>query len=507
MSVLRKLASQTAIYGLSSIVGRFLNYLLVPLHTSEGIFKTGEYGVISEMYAYVSFLIIVLTYGMETAFFRFYSKEEFSKNSVYATAFWSLFSSSSVFILMAYVFSEPIAEWMHYPNHSEWVLWFALIIGLDALSSIPFAYLRAEGKAVRFAMVNMVNVMVNIGLNLFFLAYCMRGYNAGEHNWLIDTFYNPSIGVGYVFIANLIASVVKFLMLSPEMIKAFSRVRFSLLEKMLVFGLPLLIAGFAGMINETLDRILLKRMLTEHYSENYALEQVGIYSGVYKLSIIITLFIQAFRYAAEPFFFAQEKQKDAKETYAKVMHYFVIVCAVIFLGVMLYIDILKYFLGSDAYWNGLSIVPVLLFANIFLGIYYNQSIWYKLSGKTIYGAYIAIFGAVLTVLLNFIWIPVLGFVGSAWATFICYGSMMLISYLLGQKFYPVPYRIGWTSFYLLAAFGAYFGASQIEMEWGVQKFLLHSLIFVLFLGMVYLIEKKGLQSKPNTNESQDHQPL
>jgi O-antigen/teichoic acid export membrane protein len=261
------------------------------------------------------------------------------------------------------------------------------------------------------------------------------------------------------------------------------------------------------MINETLDRILLKRMLTEHYSENYALEQVGIYSGVYKLSIIITLFIQAFRYAAEPFFFAQEKQKDAKETYAKVMHYFVIVCAVIFLGVMLYIDILKYFLGSDAYWNGLSIVPVLLFANIFLGIYYNQSIWYKLSGKTIYGAYIAIFGAVLTVLLNFIWIPVLGFVGSAWATFICYGSMMLISYLLGQKFYPVPYRIGWTSFYLLAAFGAYFGASQIEMEWGVQKFLLHSLIFVLFLGMVYLIEKKGLQSKPNTNESQDHQPL
>lgn len=489
MSVIRKLASQTAIYGLSSIVARFLNYLLTPLHTSETVFNESEYGVISEMYAYVSFLIIFLTYGMETAFFRFYSKDEFSKKSVFATSFWTLFTSSSLFVFTCILFNVPFAAFLHYENHPEYITWFAFVVGLDALTSIPMAYLRAEGKAVRFAVVNIISVLINIGLNLFFLAYCMPLVKSGAANWITDTFYDPSVGVGYVFIANLISSAVKFMLLAPEMLRAFGKFSFSLLEKMLLFGLPLLFAGFAGMINETIDRILLKRLLTEPLGAEGASAQVGIYSAIYKLSIIITLFIQAFRYAAEPFFFAQEKEKNSRETYARVMNYFVIVCAVIFLGVMLYIDILKHFVPNQNYWNALHIVPVLLFANIFLGIYYNQSIWYKLSGHTMYGAYIAVFGAILTLVLNFIWIPLWGFEGSAWTTLICYGSMMLISYFLGQKFYAVPYNVGRIGFYLTMAFIMYYASTLIDIEWGVQRFIINTLVLLLFLTIIVLIEK------------------
>ncbi|HRE73819.1 MAG TPA: oligosaccharide flippase family protein [Flavobacteriales bacterium] len=502
MSVLRKLASQTAIYGLSSIVARFLNYLLTPLHTSKSVFSESEYGVISEMYAYVAFLIIFLTYGMETAFFRFYSKEENDKRSVFTTTFWTLFVSSSLFIFVAVLFSGSIAGLLDYSNHPEYIVWFAVVVGLDALSSIPMAYLRAEGKAMRFAMVNIISVAVNILLNLFFLAYCMPIVKSGNANWLTDTFYNPAIGVGYVFIANLASSIVKFILLSPEIARSFSRFSFSLLEKMLLFGLPLMIAGFAGMINETIDRILLKKILSEPLGTDGALAQVGIYSAVYKLSIIITLFIQAFRYAAEPFFFAQEKEKNSGTIYARVMNYFVIVCAVIFLGVMLYIDVLKHFVPNQAYWNALHIVPVLLFANIFLGIYYNQSIWYKLSGRTMYGAWIAVFGAILTLVLNVILIPVFGFVGSAWTTFACYGSMMVLSYFLGRRFYPVPYKVGKVFFYLTMAFAMYYGSTFIPIGWGWERAIIHSFILGVYMAMIWFIERplKNL----NSHESQSH---
>lgn len=452
------------------------------------------------MYAYVSFLIIFLTYGMETAFFRFYSKDEFNKRSVFATTFWTLFSSSSVFIFTCILFAVPLADLLGYKEHPEYVVWFSIVVGLDALSSIPMAYLRAEGKAVRFAVVNILSVLVNIGLNLFFLAYCMPLVKSGQSNWLTETFYDPSIGVGYVFIANLISSFVKFILLAPEMILAFGKWSFSLLEKMLLFGLPLLVAGFAGMINETIDRIMLKHILLPKIGEEAASAQVGIYSAIYKLSIIITLFIQAFRYAAEPFFFAQEKEKNSREVYARVMNYFVIVCAVIFLGVMLYIDVLKHFVPNENYWKALHIVPVLLFANIFLGIYYNQSIWYKLSGHTMYGAYIAIFGATLTLVLNYMFIPEYAYVASAWTTFICYGSMMLISYFLGQKFYPVPYNIWKSIFYLSLAFAIYFASTWIDMEWGLQRFIIHTLLLFLFVAVVWMMEKP----KKLTHENQNH---
>ncbi len=486
---LKKLAGQTAIYGLTSIVGRLLNWFLVPIYIGTAKFTPDQYGIITEMYSYVAFLVVFLTYGMETAFFRFSTLQEHDNKKVYSTIIYSLFTTSFVFIALAFLFDQSIANWLKYPNNKEFVTWFAMIVGLDAVASIPMAKLRADNRPIKFAVINFANIGVNIGLNLFFLAYCLPMYKAGETNWLIETFYNPEIGVGYVFIANLIASIVKFLLLLPDMLKAKFSVEFVLLKKMFIYALPLLVFGLAGIVNETIDRIMLKRMLFESKGELETMTQIGIYGACYKVSIIVTLFIQAFRYAAEPFFFAQEKEKNAKEIYASIMTYFVIICATIFLGVMLYIDIVKYFIPNEAYWEGLKVVPVLLFANISLGIYYNQSIWYKLSGKTKYGAYIGILGAFITVLLNYIWIPVFGYVGSAWATLICYSSMCIISFVLGQKHYPIKYNYSKIGIYLGLALLLYFATTQFTIENFYIKHLIHTLIIFAFLGFIYAIER------------------
>jgi len=486
---LKKLAGQTAIYGLTSIVGRLLNWFLVPVYIGIANFTTDQYGIITEMYSYVAFLVVFLTYGMETAFFRYSTLEEHNPKKVYTTVIYSLFATSFLFIAVAFLFDQSIADWLKYPNNKEFVTWFAIIVGLDAISSIPMAKLRADNKAIKFAIINFANIAVNIGLNLFFLAYCLPKHTAGETNWLIETFYNPEIGVGYVFIANLIASIVKFGLLLPDMLKARYGFEFQLLKKMFVYALPLLIFGLAGIVNETIDRIMLKRMLFNVIGEKETLSQLGIYGACYKVSIIITLFIQAFRYAAEPFFFAQEKEKDAQQIYAKVMTYFVIVCATIFLGVMLFIDVVKYFIPNEAFWVGLQVVPILLFANISLGIYYNQSIWYKLSGKTKFGAYIGIFGAAITILLNYIWIPVYGYMGSAWATLICYVSMMLLSFILSRKHYPIKYNLPKVFLYLGLAFGLYFGSTYFNFDSSIIKYSIHSLIIIGFVGIIYILER------------------
>ena len=495
MSVIKKLASQTAIYGLSSIVARFFNYLLTPLYTSKEVFTPDQYGIISEMYAYVAFLVVFLTYGMETAFFRFSSRDEFKSDKVYSTVLISLLSSTGIFILTAWIFCQPIADFLLYPDHKEYVIWFAIIVGLDAVSSIPLARLRKEHKAVRFAMINLINIIVNIGLNLFFLAYCMQKYKAGEHNFLVDTFYDPGIGVGYVFISNLISSIVKFILLTPQMEKIINGFNPAYWKKMMVYALPLLIVGLAGMINETIDRVMLKRMLYNDYGEVKTNAIVGIYSGVYKISIIITLFIQAFRYASEPFFFAEEKNANAPRTYARVMNYFVMVCAIIFLFVMLFIDAIKYFTPNPEYWQALHIVPVLLMANVFLGIYYNQAIWYRLTGKTMYGAYISLGGAILTVVINYIFIPYYTYEASAWATFICYGSMMLASHYFGQKYYPVPYNIGKIILYMLFSFGLYLISTQLYLE-GAIKYIVNAIILFGFIGFIYFNEFKRKRVNP-----------
>jgi len=433
---LRRLAGQTAIYGLSSIVGRLINFLLVPLYTR--VFLPGEYGVVTIMYTYVAVLLIVLTYGMETAYFRFSEQHPEQKNRVFSTTFLPILFTSTLFIFFVVIWRQSLAEVMRYPDNVEYIVWIGLIIGMDALAAIPFARLRAENKPLRFVVIRLAGIAVNISLVLFLLLLCpWLMENAGDTvRQYVAYIYKPEIGVGYVFIANLIASAITLLLLSPVMRQARIKPDPVLLRKMLIYALPLLVAGLAGWINEALDKLLLKFILPEET----AMSQVGIYGAVYKLSIMMTIFIQAFRFAAEPFFFAQAKQQDAKNTYAKVMNYFVIACLVIFLGITLFMDVVKHFIGPQ-YHEGLIVVPILLLANLFLGIYFNLSIWYKLTGKTYYGAWFSVVGAVITILLNLWWIPIVGYYGSAWATFICYLLLAILSYLFGQRHYKIPYQV------------------------------------------------------------------
>ena len=493
MNSIKKLVSQTAIYGISSILGRFLNYLLVPLHTAQ--FVTLQYGIITEMYAYVAFLVVLLTYGMETAFFRFSSNDTFEKKTVYKTAVTSLLLSTTVFIFLMTIFSIPIAEWLKYPNHTEYIIWFAMIVGLDAVSSLPMAWLRSENKPIAFSSINMINIFINIGLNVFFIGYCMPKHGAGETNIIIDSLYNPEIGVGYVFISNLIASIVKFIILTPLILKHGLGIKKNVFYAMLVYGLPLLVAGVAGIINETLDRILLKWRLWDVLGEEQTLTQLGIYGACYKISILITLFIQAFRYAAEPFFFAQAKEKDANSVYSQVMNYFVIVCAFIFLGVMLYLDIIKHFLRREEYWQGLQAVPILLLANVFLGIYFNLSIWYKLSGKTIYGAVFSIVGAVVTIIMNIILIPKIGYMGSAWATLVCYVVMCVCSYVVGQRIYHIYYQVQKVLFYIVLALTLWFTFSTITIKDIFFSHILRIILLSVFLGIVFVLERTNFMKK------------
>ena len=480
MNPLKQLAGQTAIYGLSSIVGRLLNYLLVPLYTRY--FIPAEYGVVTELYAYVAFLVIILTYGLETAFFRF-SQKQYDKKLVYSTSLISLIVSSILFVVLMISSQQSIANWLEYPQNPEYIMWFALIIGLDAISAISFAKLREQRQAARFALVRLVNIFINIGLNLFFIIYCPYALENGLPTTdFVNSVYDPKVGVGYIFIANLFASGVTILMLLPEMIKSSWTFNTMLWKKMMWYAFPLLVAGLAGMTNETIDRILLKQLLPVGVDKMAA---IGVYGAFYKISIIMILFIQTFRFAAEPFFFSQEKQHNSRKTYADVLKYFTILASLIFLSVMLYLDVVKHFIGSSFHSKeGIEIVPILLMANLFLGIYYNLSIWYKLTEKTGYGAILAIFGAVITLTLNIILIPKIGFIGSAWATLFCYFSMMIASLLMGRKYYAIPYDLKRVFTYIFLSFALYKISVYFE-----TSMLINTVYLFVFIIVVFVLEK------------------
>ena len=471
---IKKLFGEIAIYGLSSIIGRLLNYLLVPLYTYVFI-NPADYGVVSELYAWVAFLIVILTFGMETAFFKFIQNEGDQKN-VFSTALSALLSLNSVFFLVVLLFYQDIASLLLYEDHGEYIVMLGAIVSIDAISALPLAKLRAEEKAKRFSIIQLSSIAVNIILNVIFLLFCFD-YN------------NPEQGVFYIFLANLIASLVKpiFLLKSFTLIRGIDR---SLLKRMLVFSFPLAIAGFAGIINETLDRILLKQMLynpENPSSLDYAEAQVGIYSASYKLAMLIAILLQAYRYAAEPFFFSQMKNQDRNKIYSQIMNVFIAFVCGIFLLVTLNIDIFKYFIQNETYWVGLQVVPILLMANIFLGIYYNQSIWFKLSGKTKFGAYIALFGASLTVLINILYIPKFGYMACAWATLIVYFTQMVISYILGQRHYPIPYNLKKFIFYISLALALYFLSPYIKVDnFTVNLFIQNSLLLMFVLTAVYI---------------------
>lgn len=486
---IKQLAGQTAIYGLSTIIGRLLNYLLVPLHVA--IFQPQAYGVVTELYAYAAFLAIVLNYGMETAFFRYLNKDSHNKENTFRTAFSSLMLSTTVFLVLIVVFQDGIANFILYPDHVEYVLWFAMILGFDALSSLPMAKLRSENKAVLFASVNLISIGVTILLNLFFLLYCLPSYNAGKTNWLIETFYSPSIGVGYIFIANLIGSMIKFILLIPSMLRSKGKFDWILLKTMLVYSLPLMFFGLAGIVNETADRILLRRLLSGTKGDEYAKMQVGIYGANYKLAMLITIFVGAFRYAAEPFFFSHEKQKNSRATYAYIMNVFSGVVGALFLVVMLYLDLFKsIILPNESYWSGLKIVPILLMANIFLGIYYNLGIWFKLSANTKKGMYISIFGALMTIGLNIWLIPYFEYMASAWITLATYFTVTVISYFLGQRYYPVPYNIPRIAYYIITPVLIYLVLQQFNIDNNFIKYTIHSLILLTFIASIYYLEFK-----------------
>lgn len=428
-SQIKKLASETAIYGLSQMLGKFVNYLLVPIYTR--VFLPEEYGVVNLLYGYLAFFNVILTYGMETAFFRFISKKD-GDNKVFSTAFISICLSSLLAGLLWIFFKYPIMDWLDYSGEIKIINCFILISIFDALAALPFALLRYYKRPIRFAIIKNTSLFVNIFLNLYFLVLCPYAIKNG---WNSLPFYYPNWGVFYIFISNAVSSFIVIPLLWNEIKKISSGFDKELWKEMFKYAFPLLLVGLAGMINETLDRTLVYL-----YPDSFTGQKmIGIYGANYKLSILMTLFVQAFRYAAEPFFFSHAKSSDKRKIYADVMNYFVVVCCFLFLLVMMNLDLFKLFIG-EKYHEGLSVVPILLLANMFLGIYYNLTIWFKLSDKTTWGAYISILGAIITLAVNFIFIPYYGYMASAWATFLCYGSMMLACYFSGQYFYHIPYQ-------------------------------------------------------------------
>ena len=453
MSTLKKFAGQTVVYGLSTIISRLLNFILTPIYVS--IYPARVYGIFTTMYAWASMLNAVLAFGMETTFFRYLNKYEGAedKRKVYTTTFFFVLGIALFFLLISSFFAGNVAIWMHdgsltsVEDYKLFILIFIWILVIDAISVIPFAKIRADGRPGRYALIKLINVISFVSLNLIFLfviPWLIK--NGSEFSW-----YRPG-WVGYVFVSNLMASVFTLILLLPELLKLGYKMNGALLKEMIYYSFPILIANLSFIVNENSDKIFLKKLL----DGDFGTQEVGIYGAVCKIAVFLSIFIQAFRLGAEPFFFSHAKNKNSGETYASIMNYFVIAICLIFVSLVANIEILKYFIkGSGAekevFWSGLKVVPVLLLGYVSLGIYMNLSIWYKLSDQTKYGLYISGIGALLTIILNIIFIPRFSYVASAWISLTAYASMMVISYVLGQRNYPIPYNVKKIVTYLVAS--------------------------------------------------------
>ena len=430
MGLYKSLFKQTAIYGLATVLPRMLSFLLVRLYT--GILPTAEYGEVSIVLSWMVFFNVILSYGMETAFFRFYSAET-DKENVIATSTISIFWSSILFLFGALIFRNTLASWAHVDvQYITFTIW---ILVLDALVIIPFSKLRANKRPMMYAIIKIGNVVVNLALNLYFLLVLPKIY-ADSPDSFLGNMYIDNFEIGYIFVSNLLASLLTFVVLSPNYVSLKRNFDVVLWKKMMRYGLPILIAGIAFAVNEHFDKILLGYWLPD----NIAKSEVGAYSACYKLGLFMVLFATAFRLGIEPFFFSHSSNENAPQTYAMITKYFVIFGSLILLGVIVFADILKFLLlKEESYWEAMKVVPLIILANFFLGIYTNLSVWYKLMDKTKIGAYISLVGALVTLVLNVLLIPIISYMGSAIATIIAYGSMMLISYAMGQKKYPIPY--------------------------------------------------------------------
>jgi O-antigen/teichoic acid export membrane protein len=476
MGKLKRLAGETVLYGLGNIVPRFLNFLLVPLHTD--VLLVEEYGILSKVLSYVAVINVIFTFGMETAYFRFATKEGADEKKIFniAQTVVTLISFFSAIILISS--AGPIAKALEIPGYETMVILFVVILFIDAVVAIPFARLRLQKKAFQFAVGKIANILILIALNIYFLKIA----------------YDPSVGINYIVLANVIANAFYILFF----IKTFTQWRPAIdrpvTSTMVIYAYPIMITGIAGVTNEMFSRQTLDWWLPENFypgqSAKYAL---GIFSACFKFAVLMGLAIQAFRYAAEPFFFSNASDKQSPQLFARINHYFVIVCCVLLLGVSINLDIFKYFLADSEYWQGLSIVPVLLLGYLFSGIYYNLSVWFKLTDKTHYATIITIFGAVITVGGNYILIPIAGYMGSSIATLLCFFSMAAICYAFGQKYYPIPYNVvGSLSYIILTTILVYaVNSISIENQWAATGF--HAFVVLIYLSVVYLIEKKDLR--------------
>lgn len=498
MNPLKKLAGETALYGLSSIVGRTLNYLLIPFYTAY--FLPAEMGVYTKMYAIVGFLNVVYSFGMETAYFRYASKSGESEPRIFnitiSVILWISVLLTGLFIL----FSGIFGNWAGQGVKSEYVIMLALVMAVDALVAIPFAQLRLQKRAAYFATIKVFNIVLNIVLNIFFIKVCSDiyyGIYLSSLQPFINTFYNPEFGVGYIFLVNLISNLALIPFLGKSLLKfrfAYDKV---LTPEIISYSFPLMLMGVTGMVNELIDRIVLEYWLPENfYPGQSGIEAIGIYGAVYKISIFMSLAIQAFRYAADPFFFSKAEDKNSPELFANVTKWFLYTCLAIFIGVSCNLGLIAdIVLRNKVYHQGLYVVPVLLLANLFLGMYYNLSIWYKLSGKTYWGTIISIAGAVITLVLNFVLIPTMGYWGSALATLICYATMAIICYIVGQKYYFIPYKyLLFVLFIAISTAIVYFKTTLPEMSHFLS--FSYSIAALVALGAIIFVAERFSLKKP-----------
>ena len=480
-------------YGASSIAARFINYLLTPYLTK--VMLDTAYGEMSLVYSLIPFLNVIFTYGLETAYFRF-SKTREDEQRVYGTAMISLMVSTIALTVLLLLFRNELAALIGLKEHPEYFTMAAFIIAFDSISALAFARLRYLGKPVKFASVRIAGILINVGFTVLFLSVLPKMHREDPGSFL-GRLYTPGDDVKYVILANLIQAAFTVLLLLKTIFAFRWKFNGALWLQIMVYAMPLIIVGFGGVINETFDRIMLN-WWTSAPTEAAAKIEVGTYSACYKLSLLITLSVQAFRMGAEPFFFATAQGAEPQKVYARVMKFFVITVCFMFLAVVLFMDIWKHFIQNKTFWAGLDVVPILLLANIFIGIYYNLAIWYKLANRTMAGAWITIIGAVVTIVINYFFIPKYGYLACAWATFFCYGSMMALSYFMGQKVYRIPYATRKLIAYIVISVGIYglfLGFTQLELGQGVNL-AAGAIAFMLFGLLIINTERKEISRLP-----------
>ncbi len=480
MASIKSLFKDTAIYGLSSIVGRFLNYLLVPLYTAKISAASGGYGVVTNLYAYVALILVILTFGMETTFFRFANKEGADSKKVFSMSLFVVAFLSIVFLAGVFGLISPISEALGYVDHKEYILMMATVVALDSIQAVPFAYLRFKKRAIKFASLKLLFIFLNIGLNLLYFVV-LPNIHASNPD-AVSAIYNPDTGVGYVFSLNLVCTSLITFFFIPE----FKDIRFvfdkQMLKQMFSYSWPILVLGIAGILNQTADKIIFPLVYPDKATAN---SELGIYGACVKIAMIMAMITQAFRYAYEPFVFAEDKNKDSKQTYAVAMKYFIIFTLLAFLCVMGYMDILKHIIGSD-YRTGLKVVPIVMAAEIMMGIAFNLSFWYKLIDKTFWGAVISISGCAVLFIVNLIFIPKFSYMACAWGGFAGYATAMLVSYFLGQKYNPINYPLKDIAIYTVTALAIYLAMAYMPDALGTfGRMAVNTLLILAFAALIW----------------------